>query len=305
MRKNQIAFVSGVLLALPVVGSAVTIRDDVGIAGARAYGAEAQFAPIGAISSGSDFGSGTLISDRWVLTAWHVVRNNAGTPSATTFKLNGVDRAVSEVHLMVPAGSDFNSTLYGGNDLALLKLTDVVSDVNPAQLYLGTNELTSTISVAGVGRTGIGSTGETDTTFGIRSAMRNTVDLYTSYNGSNIVIQTTRSGGFLSDFDDGTTAHSFSGSSTPLDKEGNVAFYDSGGAAFIEENGQFYLAGVSSWRGSVGTSIPLSGYGSLSGFTSTSWNQQWIQETAGVPEPGTVVVLAGLGAIAARRRKRK
>lgn len=293
------------VLGLSVVGSAVTIRDDASFGGssgldaATAYAAQSQFASVGLLTGSGVGASGVLINSRWVLTAWHVaVGQTAGNMS---FNIGGSSRSVSEIHLLAAASASFATVALDGTDLALLRLTDEVLGVSTASLYTGGSELNSVVSVAGFGGRGTGSSGA-NVGGGVRSAMRNTVDFYgTPGTNGGIGGTTTRTGVLLMDFDnpDGSTA--VMGSATPVALEGNVAGGDSGGGLFIEQNGQFLLAGITSFRSTGGNS----GYNSLSGFASVDFNAGWIESTINpVPEPMTLLALAGLGAMVARRRKK-
>ncbi len=288
-----------VALSLPVVGSAVTLRDDVTEAQSIAFANQTQFASVGQINGAS----GVLISEQWVLTAWHVVVG--AQPGNLSFRVNGLDRAVSEVHLLADAGANFNDVIVDGRDLALVKLTTSVLDVTAATLYTGNTEIGNSASVVGYGKFGHGTGGSIGGSGGVKRGMRNMLDLYTvNLGGGSIGGSTTRTGSILSDFDNNTPGGSLTGTSEWLDMEGNVAGGDSGGAMFIESNGQYLLAGINSFT-AANAGVPEGGYGSLSGFTSVSWNQQWIESTTAVPEPGTMLVLAGIAAVAARRKMKK
>lgn len=292
-------FLGAVALSLPVVGSAITVRDDVSEAQSIAFAAQSQFASVGQINGAS----GVLISDQWVLTAWHVVNGSVGNPSAVNFRVGGTDYQASEIHLLADAGANINNVIINGTDLALVRLTSSVVGVQAAKLYYGDSELNNNVSVIGFGNFGTGTGGSIGGSGGVKRGMRNVLDFYTEdLGGGNIGGTLTRTGSMISDFDDNTTGTNQTGSSNWLDLEGNVAGGDSGGAMFIESNGDYLLAGINSFAGGP-NGVPFGGYGYVSGYTSVSWNQQWIQSTSGVPEPGTMLVLAGIGAVAARRRK--
>ncbi|MFM9873791.1 MAG: trypsin-like serine protease [Fimbriimonadaceae bacterium] len=301
MRKSQSLILGAVALALPVVGSAITVRDNVTEAQSIAFASQSQFASVGEINGAS----GVLISDQWVLTAWHVVVGAAGNPSSLNFRVGGTDYQASEVRLLADAAANFNDVLVDGRDLALVRLTNAVVGVNPAQLYTGSSEIGNTASIIGFGNFGTGSGGSIGGSGGVKRGMRNSLDLYTvNLGGGNIDGSTTRTGSILSDFDNNTSGANQTGTPNWLDLEGNLAGGDSGGAMFIESNGQYQLAGINSFVAGP-NGVPLAGYSYLSGYTSVSWNQQWIASTTAVPEPGTMLVLAGLGAVAARRRLKK
>ncbi|MBX3114767.1 MAG: trypsin-like serine protease [Fimbriimonadaceae bacterium] len=304
MRQNFAALAVLGLVGVPFVANAITIRDDVSDAASQAFAAQSQFQSVGQIGGAS----GVLIAPNWVLTAWHVASGFAGNPSAAVFTINGNSYTGAAVFNLAPPGSNVNTVITNGTDLTLVRLTSDVVGVAPAQLYTGTMEVGHTASVIGFGSGGSGTTGAS-LGGGVKRGMRNSIDLYVEPvpggDPGQIQGSGSRTNTFIADFDDTTEGHNQVGTADWLDLEGNVAGGDSGGGLFLEENGQFFLAGISSFAGwDVPPAVPF-GYGSISGFTSVSGNMGWIQNTINpVPEPATMFALAGLAAVVARRKRK-
>lgn len=304
MRQNFAALAVLGLVGVPFVANAITIRDDVSDAASQAFAAQSQFQSVGRIGSGS----GVLIAPNWVLTAWHVASGYASNPSDAIFGINGGFYTGAEVYNLAPLGSNTKTVVTNGTDLTLIRLTTNVVGVNPAQLYTGTSEVGHNASVIGFGSGGSGTSGAS-LGAGVKRGMRNTIDLYVEPvpggDPGEIQGSANRTNTFITDFDDTTEGHNQVGTVDWLDLEGNVAGGDSGGGLFLEENGQFLLAGISSFAGwDVPPAVPY-GYGSISGFTSVSGNMGWIQNTINpVPEPATLFALAGLAVVVARRKRK-
>lgn len=297
MRKNQLTLVGGALLLLPVAAQAITMRSDYTDAQAIAYGAESQFQSVGQCSGAS----GVLIAPNWVLTAYHVAGGFSGNPSGATFTIGGNTYNGAQVVNLAPAGMSAIDAIVNGLDLTLIRLSAPVVGITPAQLYMGNSERGNLLSAVGFGLGGNGNTGQVPGTGGIKRAMRNKIDEYfvATGNPGEIDISPDRTGLFASDFDSNLPGNNSLGTQDWVDYEGNLASGDSGGGVFIEENGQFWLAGVNSAIGGG------AGYGDVSFFTSAGFSRQWIQDTTGVPEPGTMA-LVGIAAVAVlRKRNRK
>lgn len=301
MRNSKYVLMAAAVAAVPITGWSVTVRDDVSDAQSQAYAAQSPFQSVGQINGAS----GVLIAPNWVLTAWHVGSGFASNPSGAVFTINGSSYTGEAVFNLAPAGSNVNTVITDGTDLTLIRLTSNVLGVNPAQLYTGDSEVGNVASFIGFGAGGNGTNGST--LGSAKRGMRNTIDIYGtpgstpgSINGS-----ATRTNLFLTDFDNNTAGKNVIGTASWLDMEGNVAPGDSGGGLFIEQNGQFLLAGIASFTaGNPPQPGPQNGYGALSGFTSVSGNLDWMQSVgAPVPEPATMVVLGGIAAAAALRRR--
>lgn len=266
-------------VSVPMVANAMTIRHDVSDTLYRNLGNS--FTGVGSVVAGGAFGSGTLIAPNWVVTAAHVVGSN----TSATFTVGG--NTYNSVGVFARSGW----TLSNGRDIALIQLNTNVVGVSTYALNYGTDELGMVGTTVGFGQTGNGNTG-INAGAGTKRGGRNVIDDATT-------------GNLVYDFDSGLAGDNNLGSSTPQDLEHNVAPGDSGGALFINRGGQFQLAGVTSWFASNDGNTNAD-YGDFSGFTriAGNGNTDWIEQTSGVPEPSTLA-LAGLGALAFFRRKKK
>ena len=75
------------LAAIPA--HAGTRRDDVADSLYTALAALPEYAAVGKVTTNSSLASGTLIADRWVLTAGHVV--SFSYPTSVVFNIGGID----------------------------------------------------------------------------------------------------------------------------------------------------------------------------------------------------------------------
>lgn len=257
------------------------------------------FVHVGRVIGQTGMGTGVPIAPHWVLTAHHV--------PGTTFRLGTTD------YTAVRRFNDPNS------DLALLQFSTPL----PGFYHLSTgSSLGQQVTMVGFGGTGTPRGDNLGYNFvdgnDQRRAATNRVDfiddLTLNLSGSNVTFRT-----LFADLDThlAGTPNPFNrdwfDGGGPTVNEGGVSPGDSGGAWFVQQGGQWRLAGITSVRfratdvpfGTTGDHFMLFGH---SGGGAVDLNhaahRNWVVTT--VPEPTTMLVLAaGLGALAAARRRKK
>lgn len=236
--RTLLALAAAAVAAIPL--DAIIIRHDRDDARYRELGAG--FTAVGAIGRA---GEGTLVGDRWVLTAAHVATNfrrSLGVTFAST------TYAVSEVI----AHPDWRDG--GPHDIALVRLADPVPGIQPLTPFAGRDEAGRTVTFVGRGGTGDGRTGPQREDRIVRAA-------------TNVVDEA----------DDHWLLFTFDEPPGGTDLEGISGPGDSGGPALLQVDGAWRVAGISVWgrHGRKGRGT----YGAREGYTRVSRYVEWIART--------------------------
>lgn len=279
------------------VAHAGVTRHDVGDLVHLNWGAQPQFDGVGFLpdpSTGAG-GSGTMLTDEWLLTAAHVtdVMSPAG---GFYFELGGTRHEFAEIHAHPLWRGTTNITQ--GWDLALVRLSEPVPDVPHAQIYAGDDLLSQESVLAGYGLSGTGFTGGQPGTFGTKRAGPNTFD----GTGDQFIIGANPMA-LVADFDaPQTEVFNKTGSPIPLENEFFPGLGDSGGAYWVEQGGMLKLGSIQSWGLGFGFGPNYGSYGDVAMSWPIAAALDWIEGITGVPEPSAFVLLVAPLLIMHRRR---
>lgn len=258
-----------VLLVASVDAGAIVIRDDVEDS---KYLVPATEFP--ALVDLPGEGHGVLIAPQWVVTAAHAVTWQTEIRQVTiNGKSRDVDRLVVHPGYRKPpqelldqalATWDwtlFRAALASSDDIALLKLTQPVTDVPAIALDTRGNEFGRVIRIIGKGAAGTGITGyQFDDSH--RTELRRAYNTVTSVH-------------------DRWFCYVFDQPSGALPLEGGSASGDSGGPILTQDANGWLLAGLTSWADPQSTDRTPGRYGQVSCNVRLSHYNDWIEREIG------------------------
>ena len=256
-----------ILLAAASTASAVVIRHDVDDSKYRVPASE-----FPALVDMPGEGHGVLVAPQWAITAAHTIPGNSDLQHVM---INGVSRDVERVvrhagYKTLPqalidqamgSGEAILIVVFlaSSDDIALIKLTQAVTDVAPVELYKDSDESKQIAKIVGKGATDTGSTGHSP-------HGPNRTDLRRAFNT-------------ITSAHDRWLCYVFDEPPTALPLEGTLGNGDSGGPVLLQSGNQWLLAGLGSWKvaqGDVRTARP-GRYGQTSCNVRLSHYIEWIE----------------------------
>lgn len=240
-----------ILLIVSASSQAIIIRHDVADLNYRQL-AEKDNSTVTFIGAykGKDIvvGTGSIISDRWIVTAAHVA-NQLSSNEKVQFKdsFYQIEKIIRH-----PLWKDQQFP----NDIALVKLVSVIENATVAKLYHSSKEVGQIARFVGRGDFGTGATGVA----GADKALRAAHNLVSAVQEQWLQFV----------FDSGKDALSLEGISGPG---------DSGGPAYIYPAGSVCLIGVSAWQNAESTGWAEGRYGVVENYSRISHFRSWIEQT--------------------------
>ncbi|WP_428940277.1 trypsin-like serine protease [Fontivita pretiosa] len=258
-----------VLLSPALAG---TIRHDRSDSSYTALGNDPKYQAVGAFPT--EPASGVLIAPKWVLAAGHSIADGGDFQ----FNIGGTTSSNGQTYTAAQAFVEpsYSGDISAGNDIALVRLNSAVAGVVPASRFFDANEVGMIGTTVGYGMSGTGLSGQS-TPFGTRRGIQNTIDALGTLVGWNNRMA-------LSDFDDPSNADGLNsmGSTTPQNLEGLAALGDSGSGTYVEVNGRWYLAGITSFVAAfdppAGDGTGNSSYSDAMGWIRVSRHNVWIDD---------------------------
>jgi hypothetical protein len=208
-------------------------------------------------------GEGTLIDRNWVLTAAHVANDlGPGDPLTIVGKIYRIERVV-----VYP---DWHHDADMPVDIALVRLTESVTDVVPARPYTGTDELGMIATLVGRGQQGTGLTGPIPvegTVLAATNRVESTLDVFPG---------TAARGQYPAEGFQLRFTFDAPGDPNTTDLEGVSGGGDSGGPAYIKRGDVLYVIGVSSGQDARPANRQVGHYGVFEYYTRVSQFEKWI-----------------------------